>query len=402
MRTTATAPASPLASTQTAAVPIVLALCFTHFLNDLVQALLPAIYPIIKASYNLDFGQIGLLTLAFQFTASLLQPVVGMLTDRHPQPFSLVAGMGSTLVGLMLLATASSYGVLLLGAALIGTGSAVFHPEATRMARLASGGRHGLTQSLFQVGGQMGQAAGPLLAAAIIVPTGQGSLAWFSAVVLVAMLVLTWVGRWYGAQQRKPASPRSAGQSAVASMGPGVALAISILFLLMFSKNAYTASLTSYYTFYLIDKFQVTVQSSQVLLFLFLVAQATGALAGGYLGDRIGRRAIIWISILGALPFTLMLPWANLFWTAALTILIGFIMSSAFPAILTYALEMMPSKVGMMAGMFYGVSFGLGALSAAALGKVADWTSIETVYRMCAFLPLLGLAAWFLPPVQKG
>jgi FSR family fosmidomycin resistance protein-like MFS transporter len=400
MRTTANAAPSSLSTTQ-ASVPIVVVLCITHFLNDMVQALLPAIYPIIKDAYHLDFGQIGLLTLAFQLTASLLQPVVGMITDRHPQPFSLVAGMGSTLVGLLLLAYASSYGMLLVGAALIGTGSSVFHPEATRMARLASGGRHGFTQSLFQVGGQAGQAAGPLLAAFVIVANGQSSLSWFSAAALLAMVMLAWVGRWYGAQAPQPAKARSAGGGAPSgAIAPAVALAIAVLFVLMFSKNAYTASITSYYTFYLIHKFGVAIETSQLLLFLFLVAQVTGSLAGGYLGDRIGRRAIIWISILGAVPFTLLLPFANLFWTGVLTVVIGFVMASAFPAILTFALDMLPSRVGMTAGLFYGVSFGLGALSAALLGVVADWTSIETVYRLCAWLPLLGLAAWFLPRVD--
>lgn len=397
MRTTSTA-APPLSSMQAASFPIVLALSFSHFLNDLVQALLPAIYPIIKDAYTLDFGQIGLLTLAFQLTASLLQPVVGMITDRHPQPFSLVAGMGTTLVGLLLLAYAGSYAMLLIGAALVGTGSSIFHPEATRMARMASGGRHGFTQSIFQVGGQAGSAAGPLLAAFIIVPNGQDSLSWFSAVALLAMGVLAWVGTWYRAQAPKPVAPKtSSAVSGSGGLAPGVFSAVLILFLLMFSKNGYTASLTSYYTFYLIGKFNVTVQASQLLLFLFLLAQVTGSLAGGYLGDRVGRRAIIWISILGALPFTLILPYANLFWTGALTVIIGFIMASAFPAILTYALELLPTRVGMTAGLFYGVSFGLGALSAAALGHLADMTSIETVYRLCAFMPLLGLLAWFLP-----
>ncbi len=401
MATTTTAPGQT-ASTTAASFPIVLALCFSHFLNDMVQALLPAIYPIIKQAYALDFGHIGLLTLAFQLTASLLQPLVGMMTDRYPQPFSLVAGMGSTLVGLLLLAYAHSYGALLIGAMLIGTGSSIFHPEATRMARMASGGRHGFTQSLFQVGGQTGQAAGPLLAAFVIVANGQQSLSWFSGAALIAMAVLTWVGLWYRAQAPKPAKARQMGAMPVAGkLAPGVAVAIAILFLLMFSKNAYTASLTSYYTFYLIHKFGVEIQTSQMLLFLFLIAQVTGSLAGGYLGDRIGRRAIIWISILGAVPFTLMLPFANLFWTGVLTVIIGFIMASAFPAILTFAIDMMPARVGMTAGLFYGVAFGLGALSAAALGVLADWTSIETVYRVCAFLPLLGLAAWFLPPVEQ-
>ncbi|MGE0700846.1 MAG: MFS transporter [Hyphomicrobiaceae bacterium] len=399
MRTT-TAPAPKLASTGEVAVPIVAALCFSHFLNDMTQALLPAIYPIIKQTYALDFGQIGLLTLAFQFTASLLQPLVGMITDRNPQPYSLAAGMGSTLVGLVMLAEATSYGVLFAGAMLIGLGSAIFHPEAVRMARLAAGRRVGFTQSLFQVGGQAGSAVGPLLAAAIVVPAGQKSLVWFSAVVLAAMMLLAWVGRWYASLGPTPSSAKAGGLGAGAALPPGVLLAVMVLFALMFSKSAYTASLSSYYTFYLIDKFQVTVQTSQLLLFLFLISQVVGALVGGYLGDRLGRKAIIWISILGALPFTLMLPWVGLGWTIALTMLIGAIMSSAFPAILVYALELLPGKVGMTAGLFYGVTFGLGALSAAALGKLADWTSIATVYRMCAFLPLLGLLAWFLPKAE--
>jgi FSR family fosmidomycin resistance protein-like MFS transporter len=400
MRTTAAAPASGLGSTQAASFSIVLALCFSHFLNDLTQALLPAIYPIIKDAYHLDFGQIGLLTLAFQFTASLLQPVVGTITDRHPQPFSMAAGMGSTLVGLLLLATAQGYTTLFIGAMLIGLGSAIFHPEAVRMARIAAGKRVGFTQSLFQVGGQAGSALGPLLAAAIVVPAGQGSLAWFSGVVLVAMMLLTWVGRWYQSQAPKPTAPKAGGLGGGTALAPGVALAVLVLFVLMFSKSAYTASLSSYYTFYLIDKFHVTVQISQLLLFLFLISQVAGALIGGYLGDIVGRRAIIWISILGALPFTLLLPWVDLTTTVVLTILIGAIMASAFPAILVYALELLPGNVGMTAGLFYGVTFGLGALSAAALGKLADWTSIGIVYDLCAFLPLLGLLAWFLPPIE--
>ncbi|MEZ5816698.1 MAG: MFS transporter [Hyphomicrobiaceae bacterium] len=400
MRTTAAAP-TQRASTREAAYTIIAALCFSHFLNDMTQALLPAIYPIIKESYALDFGQIGLLTLAFQFTASLLQPFVGMITDRHPMPYSLAGGMASTLVGLVLLATAASYGMLFIGAMLIGFGSAIFHPEAVRMARLAAGGRVGFTQSLFQVGGQAGSAVGPLLAAAIVVPAGQRSLVWFSGVVLVAMLLLARVGRWYAAQGPSPSAAKAGGLGGGARLAPGVAAAVFVLFMLMFSKSAYTASLTSYYTFYLIGKFKVSVQTSQLLLFLFLIAQVAGALIGGYLGDRLGRRAIIWISILGALPFTLALPWMGLGWTIALTIVIGAIMASAFPAILVYALELLPGKVGMTAGLFYGVTFGLGALSAAALGQLADWTSIETVYRLCAFLPLIGLLAWYLPAVEN-
>jgi len=382
---------------------IVLALSFAHFLNDMMQSLLPAVYPLIKESYGLDFGQIGLITLAFQLTASALQPVVGMITDRKPQPYSTVAGMGCTFVGLIVLAHAGSYPMLLVGAALIGTGSSVFHPESTRMARLASGGRHGFAQSLFQVGGQAGQALGPLLAAFVVVPRGQGSISWFSLVALFAMLVLLQVGTWYKRQAPQPVKPRMSGGAAgaAAPRAAGAAFAITILFVLLFSKNAYTASLSSYYTFYLIGAFGVPVQSSQMLLFLFFVAQALGSLIGGHLGDRIGRRQIIWFSILGAMPFTLILPFANLFWTAVLTIIIGMIMASAFPAILVYALELLPGKVGMIAGLFYGVSFGLGALSAALLGELADLTSITTVYRLCAFLPLIGLLTWFLPVIER-
>jgi FSR family fosmidomycin resistance protein-like MFS transporter len=386
---------------QQATFSIVVALSFAHLLNDMMQSLLPAIYPLIKDEHGLDFGQIGLLTLAFQLTASLLQPVVGMLTDRRPQPYSLVAGMGSTLVGLLVLAYAPSFPMLVAGAALIGTGSAIFHPESTRMARLASGGRHGFAQSMFQVGGQAGSAVGPLLAAFIIVPRGQASLSWFSFVALLAMFVLLQVGRWY--QRQSPAPARRAVKGAgVAAPEAGVMLAATILMLLMFSKSAYTASLSSYYTFYLIDRFQVSVQASQLLLFVFLLAQAVGALIGGHLGDRFGRRQIIWFSILGALPFTLLLPYVGLAWTALLTVLIGMIMASAFPAILVYGLELLPGKVGMIAGLFYGVSFGLGALSAAALGELADFTSIETVYRLCSYLPLIGLLTWFLPKLGRA
>jgi FSR family fosmidomycin resistance protein-like MFS transporter len=381
---------------------IVLTLSLAHLLNDMMQSLLPAIYPIIKHAYGLDFGQIGLITLAFQLTASLLQPVVGMFTDRRPQPFSLLAGMACTFVGLIVLAHAGNYPMLLIGAALIGTGSSVFHPESTRMARLASGGRHGLAQSLFQVGGQTGQALGPLLAAFIVVPRGQASISSFSLVALVAMVLLLRVGQWYKRQSPAPVKPRMAGGGAGRkSPAANVAIALAVLVVLMFSKNAYTASLSSYYTFYLIDKFAVSVQVSQLLLFLFLVAQAAGSLIGGHLGDRFGRREIIWFSILGGLPFTLVLPFASLFWTVVLTTIIGMIMASAFPAILVYALELLPGKVGMIAGLFYGVSFGLGALSAALMGGLADLTSLATVYRMCAFLPLLGLLTWFLPKIER-
>jgi FSR family fosmidomycin resistance protein-like MFS transporter len=394
-------PPPRLGTTPEATFSIVLALSFAHLLNDMMQSLLPAIYPLIKDAYGLDFGQIGLITLAFQLTASLLQPVVGMVTDRRPQPYSLVVGMGSTLVGLIVLAHAGSYAMLLVGAVLVGTGSSIFHPESTRMARLASGGRHGFAQSVFQVGGQAGQALGPLLAAFIVVPRGQSSISWFSLFALLAMVLLLQVGRWYQRQSPAPVKPRMAGAGGTQRPRAIVVLAVAILVVLMFSKSAYTASLSSYYTFYLIGTFSVSVQASQVLLFLFLVAQALGSLIGGHLGDRFGRREIIWFSILGAVPFTLVLPFANLVWTAVLTILIGMIMASAFPAILVYALELIPGKVGTIAGLFYGVSFGLGAVSAALLGELADITSIATVYRLCAFLPLLGLLTWFLPQIER-
>ncbi|MGE0851712.1 MAG: MFS transporter [Hyphomicrobiaceae bacterium] len=386
---------------QEATFSIVLALSFAHLLNDMMQSLIPAIYPIIKDAYHLDFGQIGLITLAFQLTASLGQPLVGIYTDRHPQPYSLVAGMGSTLVGLIVLAHASSYTMLLVGAALVGSGSAVFHPESTRMARMASGGRHGFAQALFQVGGQTGQAIGPLLAAFIVVPRGQSSLSWFSLVALIAMVLLLQVGLWYKRQSPAPVKPRVTAASAGGAHRSGVALAVALLVVLMLSKNAYTASLSSYYTFYLMGEFQVSVQASQVLLFTFLLAQAAGSLIGGHVGDKIGRRQIIWFSILGALPFTLLLPYANLAWTIVLTIIIGMIMASAFPAILVYALELLPGRVGMIAGLFYGVSFGLGAISAALLGELADHTSLSIVYHLCSFLPLAGLLTWFLPEVQR-
>ena len=389
---------SPKSAAPAASFAIVLALSFSHFLNDLVQALLPAIYPIIKDSYNLDFAQIGLLTLAFQLTASLLQPLVGIMTDRRPQPFSLLAGMGLTLIGLIVLAYATSYALLLIGAAMIGTGSSIFHPESTRMARMASGGRHGFAQSLFQVGGQAGSAAGPLLAAFIIVPRGQESLSWFSAVALLAMVVLFKVGIWYRRQAPQPVKPKMVGSMpTVGAFEAGVVLSVAVLFMLMFSKSAYTASLSNYYTFYLIETFQVSIQTSQILLFLFLVSQAVGSLIGGHLGDRVGRRPIIWFSILGALPFSLALPFADFATTAVLTVIIGLIMASAFPAILVYAIELMPGRIGMIAGLFYGVSFGLGALSAAFLGVLADRIGLNAVYQICAVLPALGLLTWFLP-----
>jgi MFS transporter, FSR family, fosmidomycin resistance protein len=388
----------PVATAQSSALPVVLALSFAHLLNDMMQSLLPAIYPVIKGTYGLDFGQIGLITLAFQLTASLLQPVVGFVTDRHPQPYSAVVGMAGTLAGLVVLAQASSFAALLLGAALVGTGSSVFHPEATRMARAASGGRHGFAQSLFQVGGQTGQAIGPLLAAFVVVPGGQQSLAWFSFAALLAMAVLFQVGSWF---RQRPAPAVKVRSAAPASAVPAsLALPVAVLFALMFSKSAYTSSIGTFLTFYLIEKFQVSVQTAQILLFVFLVSQVLGSLIGGHIGDQVGRLRIIWFSILGALPFTMLLPYASLPTTVVLIVIIGMIMASAFPAILVYAMDMMPKNIGTTAGIFYGATFGLGALSAAALGRVADLTSLSTVYHICAYLPLIGLVTWFLPKLD--
>lgn len=395
--------AAPVSTAQRAMMPVLIALSFTHLLNDMIQSLIPAIYPIIKESYRLDFGQIGLITLTFQVSASLLQPAVGLYTDKHPMPYSMVVGMGFTLSGLIGLAYAGSYGLLLLSAACVGIGSSIFHPEATRMARNASGGQHGLAQGIFQVGGQTGGALGPLLAAFVIVPRGQGSLAWFSVAALVAMMLMVWTAASY-ARLDRARPPRPAGVvKAAARPGKGsVAFAITILIVLLFSKNAYTASFTSFYTFYLMGKFGVSIQHSQEMLFLFLASSAAGALGGGMLGDRIGRNKIIWFSILGALPFTLVLPYADLFWTGVLTIVINVIMSSAFAAILIYALELLPGRVGLVGGFFYGLSFGLGGLAAALLGEFADILGIEMVYKICSFIPLVGLLAWFLPRISEG
>jgi MFS transporter, FSR family, fosmidomycin resistance protein len=387
---------------ESVAVPILAAISVSHLLNDLIQSLLPAIYPILKSSFQLDFGQIGLLTLTFQLTASLLQPLVGMYTDRKPQPFSLVVGMGFTLMGLLTLSRAGSYPLLLLGAALVGMGSSVFHPESSRVARMASGGRHGLAQSIFQVGGNAGSALGPLLAAFIVVPFGQSSIAWFSVVALLAMIILFRVGRWYGARlvdlKARPRAP----EAKPVHTRRHIALSITILMLLVFSKNFYMASLTSYFTFYLMAKFQLSEQDALVYLFVFLGAVAAGTVLGGPIGDRIGRRYVIWISILGVLPFTLLLPYVGLFWTAVLSMIIGAVLASAFTAILVYATELVPGRVGMIAGLFFGFSFGMGGLGAALLGQLADLTSIETVYKIVSFLPAVGLLAYFLPKIERG
>ena len=375
---------------------IILALSFSHMLNDIMQSLLAAIYPMLKADFSLDFWQIGLLTMAFQVTASLLQPAVGYYTDRRPLPYSLAFGMAATFVGLLLLAFAGLYWVLIAGAIFIGFGSSVFHPEASRIARLASGGRFGMAQSVFQIGGNAGTALGPLLAAFVVVPFGRPSVAWFSVIALIGMAVLWQVGHWYKREHRQ-AGQRAANTPAFRLPRRIVVTALLALVALTFSKYIYMACLTSYYTFFVIEKFGVSVQASQVLLFLFLGASAAGLLLGGFVGDRIGARTVIWFSILGTLPFTLALPYADLTWTAVLSVIIGLIMSSAFPAIVVFAQELMPGRVGMIAGIFFGFAFGIAGLGAAVLGIAADYSGIEFVFRVCAFLPLIGLAAIFLP-----
>jgi FSR family fosmidomycin resistance protein-like MFS transporter len=392
---------SPAVRSATGTVLSVLgAVSFCHFLNDLIQSLLPAIYPLLKTKYALDFGQIGLLTFTFQVTASLLQPLVGAYTDRRPLPYSLPIGMTFTLCGLLLLALASNFALLLLAAGLVGTGSSVFHPESSRIARLASGGRHGFAQSVFQVGGNAGSAAGPLLAAFIVLPFGQRSIAWFSLVALLGIALLVRVGGWYRRHVLERSQVAHAAQ-AHALPSRQVWIAVAVLLALIFSKYFYLASIFSYYTFYLIDHFGVSVQSAQLHLFLFLGAVALGTLVGGPVGDRIGRKYVIWVSILGVLPFTLLLPHANLFWTSVLSVVIGLILSSAFSAILVYAQELLPGKVGMVAGLFFGFAFGMGGLGAALLGQLADATNIEFVYKVCAYLPAIGLLTVFLPNLHR-
>jgi FSR family fosmidomycin resistance protein-like MFS transporter len=373
---------------------------FSHFLNDTMQSLIPSIYPILKASYALNFAQIGLITLAFQFTASLLQPLVGHFTDKKPQPFSLAIGMGSTFFGLLLLSVAQQYLVILTAAALVGLGSAVFHPESARIARLASGGRYGFAQSVFQVGGSFGTSMGPLLAAMIVVPYGQPSIAWFSSIAFLAIVILWRIGRWYRPRitSKKPA-PLAAHPDAPSSRR--VKTALVVLVALLFSKQLYVSSLSSYYIFYLIDKFGVSTQAAQIYLFIFLAANAAGAFFGGPLGDRFGRKYVIWFSILGALPFTLALPYVGLSASAVLTVLIGLIISSASSSIIVFAQELMPHRFGMISGVFFGVAFGIGGLGAAVLGKVADQMGMSFVYQVCALLPAIGLLAVFLPKMPK-
>ena len=378
------------------------AISFSHLLNDMMQSLVPSIYPILKSEYTLTFAQIGLITLTFQITASLLQPVVGYTTDKKPRPFALPIGMGCTLIGLLLLAFAGSYPILLVGAAMVGMGSSVFHPESSRVARLASGGRHGFAQSVFQVGGNVGSASGPLMAAFIILPHGQASLAWFSLAALIAMAVLYGVANWYQTHRRERAMKPRAEYVPPKLTKRQVTVALLVLLALIFSKFFYTESLRSYYTFYLIDRFHVSVQTSQIFLFVFLGAFAAGTLAGGPIGDKIGRKRVIWFSILGPLPFTLLLPHVNLFWTVALTVAIGVILSSAFSAILVYAQELVPGRVGMIAGLFFGLAFGMGGIGAAVLGDLADRTSVAFVYNVCAWLPAIGLLTVLLPNLETA
>ena len=386
----------------TTTLPILFALSGAHLLNDMMQSLVPAIYPIIKDAHGLTFSQIGMITFTFQLTASLFQPAVGLYTDRNPMPYSMVVGMFFTLAGLIVLGWAESYPLLLVGAAMVGTGSSIFHPEATRVARAASGGRQGLAQSIFQLGGQTGGALGPVLAAFIVVPRGQDSVAWFAVAALMAMLVLSYVGRWYAALIPSLMAARASGADRPrVKTRTGVLFAIAILIVLMFSKSAYQASMTSYYTFFLIDKFGASVGTAQRMLFIYLAAGAFGVLVGGPLGDRIGRRRIIWFSILGALPFSLMMPYASFFWTGVLSTLVAFIMASAFAAILVFAMELLPGRVGLIGGLFYGLVFGLGAVAAALWGALADQTSIKTVFELCAWLPLIGLLTWFLPDIRS-
>ncbi|BBP74844.1 MFS transporter [Pseudomonas sp. Ost2] len=405
MALTETSAGATVASTTPQSSPLVMriigAVALAHLINDLIQSVLPSIYPMLKANYGLTFTQVGLITLTFQVTASLLQPWVGFYTDRHPKPLLLPAGMICTLIGILMLSQVGSFPLILLASALIGVGSSTFHPEASRVARLASGGRYGLAQSSFQVGGNAGSAFGPLLAAAIIIPFGQGHVAWFGLFALFALGVLYGISRWYRAHLNL--FKLKQGQKATHGLSRNRVLgALVVLGLLVFSKYFYMASFTSYFTFYLIEKFQLSVASSQLHLFLFLGAVAAGTFAGGPIGDKIGRKAVIWFSILGVAPFTLMLPYVDLFWTTVLSVVIGFILASAFSAIVVFAQELVPGNVGMIAGVFFGLMFGFGGIGAALLGHLADIHGIEYVYTMCSFLPLFGVLAVLLPKTKKA
>lgn len=382
-------------SSSRASFRVLVALTIGHLLNDLLQALLPALYPLLKQDFGLSFAQVGLITFTNQLTASILQPIVGHYTDRRPQPYSLAVGMSCTLIGLLLLAAAHRFEVLLAAAALVGVGSSIFHPESSRLARLASGGRHGFAQSLFQTGGNFGSSLGPILTLLVVLPRGQSAVAWFGLVALAAIVLLWRVGRWYAAHPviaaRVAAGPRPA------PVTPEVRRTVAILLTLVFSKNVYLVSLSSYFMFFLIDRFGIPVEMAQLYLFAFLGAVAAGTFAGGPIGDRIGRKRVIWASILGSLPFTLVLPYASLFWTGVLAVVIGLVIASAFSAILVYGQELMPGRVGFVAGMFFGFAFGIAGIGAAALGKLADWYGIAAVYRICAFLPAIGLLTAWLP-----
>ena len=380
---------------------ILFALSFSHLINDTIQSLVPSVYPILKESYHLDFGQIGLITLAFQLTASFLQPVVGFATDKRPAPFSLAVGMAFSLAGLVLLSRAGSFHALLVAAAMVGVGSSIFHPEASRIARAASGGRYGFAQSLFQVGGYWGAALGPLLAAFIVVPHGQHSIEWFAGIALVGILTLSTVGLWYHRYLAARCGVARKGAAPATLPRRTVMFAVGILLVLIFSKFVYMASLSSYYTFYLIHKFGVGVQTAQYFLFAFLMATAVGTFFGGPIGDRFGRRMVIWGSILGVLPLTLAMPYLNLPLTGVCAVAIGLVLSSAFPAIIVFAQELMPARVGTVTGLFFGFAFGMGGVGAAGLGELADMTSITTVYEITAFLPAIGLLAWFLPRLER-
>jgi FSR family fosmidomycin resistance protein-like MFS transporter len=398
----ATETAATLTASQTV-FPILLALSFSHLLNDTMQSLIPSIYPMVKDSFQLSFSQIGLITFTFQVSASVFQPLVGSYTDKRPQPYALAVGMCFTLLGLICLSMASSFNIVLVSVGLIGIGSAVFHPEASRVARMASGGKHGMAQSLFQVGGNAGSSLGPLLAALILLPYGRFQIIWFSLVALLAIVILSWVGGWYKQNLVRNVVKKAGSavtQDTHLSKGK-VVFAITILLLLIFSKYIYMSSISSYFTFYLIHKFGVSIQSSQIYLFAFLFAVAAGTFIGGPVGDRIGRKYVIWISILGAAPFALLLPYVDLFWTGVLSCIIGLILSSAFSAILVYAQELIPGKVGMIAGLFFGLAFGIAGIGSAILGSLADQTSIEYVFRICSFLPLIGLLTGFLPNLEK-
>jgi FSR family fosmidomycin resistance protein-like MFS transporter len=393
-------PASAPTPAEKTAFAILITISVCHLLNDMMQTLLSAIYPLLQSNYGLSFAQIGIITLTFQGTASVLQPMIGFYIDRNPRPYSLAVGMGLTLSGLVLFSQAGSYPVLLLAAALVGTGSSVFHPESSRVARMASGGRHGLAQSLFQVGGNAGSAIGPLLAALIVLRHGQASLAWFSLAALLGIYLLIQVGHWYKRHGLMRMKSRAAAPVPQTLPRGKVALTLAVLLALMFSKFFYLASMSSYYIFYLMDKFHLPVQSAQLHLFVFFGAVAFGTVAGGPIGDRFGRKVVIWVSILGVLPFTLALPYANLFWTGVLSVPIGVILASAFPAIVVYAQELLPARVGTVAGMSFGFAFGMGGIGAAVLGHLADLTSLAFVYSVCSFLPVIGLLAIFLPQLE--